>query len=42
MGSCARKGVLPMTPYLLEVLLRALILVAVIPIHECAHGLAAS
>jgi len=31
-----------MTPYLLEVLLRALILVAVIPIHECAHGLAAS
>lgn len=28
--------------YLLEVLVRAVILVAVIPIHECAHGLAAS
>lgn len=28
--------------YILEVLVRALILVAVIPIHECAHGLAAS
>ncbi len=28
--------------YLLEVAVRALILVAVIPIHECAHGLAAS
>lgn len=27
---------------LLEVLVRAVILVAVIPIHECAHGLAAS
>ena len=28
--------------YLLEVLVRAVILVAVIPIHECAHGLVAS
>lgn len=28
--------------YLLEILVRAVILVAVIPIHECAHGLAAS
>jgi len=28
--------------YITEVLVRALILVAVIPIHECAHGLAAS
>lgn len=27
--------------YLLEVLVRAVILVAVIPIHECAHGLVA-
>lgn len=31
-----------MSYYLLEVLVRALVLVAVIPIHECAHGLAAS
>ena len=28
--------------YLLEILVRAIILVAVIPIHECAHGLVAS
>lgn len=27
--------------YLLEILVRAIILVAVIPIHECAHGLVA-
>ena len=28
--------------YLLELLVRALILVAVIPVHECAHGVVAS
>ena len=28
--------------YVLEILVRAIVLVAVIPIHECAHGLAAS
>ena len=28
--------------YVLEILVRAIVLVAVIPIHECAHGLVAS
>lgn len=38
-----RKGGPPLSStYLLEILVRAIILVAVIPIHECAHGLVAS